>query len=106
MKIRPVGVESFRADRRMDTRTDMMKLKVTFCHFANTPENEVQVNCISCETKSLPYKEIFLLDFHHFCSSGPDILYSLARVGTVLKGSPVTCVRSEYKHVMLQSSKS
>jgi len=41
MKIRPVGAKLFHADRRVDTRTDMMKLMVTFRNFANTPKNEV-----------------------------------------------------------------
>jgi hypothetical protein len=35
MKIRPVGAELFRADRR----TDMTKLTVAFRNFANAPQN-------------------------------------------------------------------
>jgi len=37
MKIRPVGAELLHADRRSDERTDMTKLIVAFCNFANTP---------------------------------------------------------------------
>jgi len=33
MKIHPVGAEVFHVDRQ----TDMMKLMVTFCNFANMP---------------------------------------------------------------------
>ena len=36
MKIRPVGAELFDADGR----TDMTKLIVAFCSFANAPENQ------------------------------------------------------------------
>jgi len=41
MKIRPVGVELFHADRRTDGRTDMTKLilVVAFHNFANVPKN-------------------------------------------------------------------
>jgi hypothetical protein len=35
MKICPVATELFHADRQ----TDMMKLTVTFCNFANAPKN-------------------------------------------------------------------
>jgi hypothetical protein len=38
MKICPVGAESFHEDRR----TDMTKLIVAFCQFANVPKNEMQ----------------------------------------------------------------
>jgi len=37
MKIRPVGVELFRADGRTDRRTDMQNLLVAF---ANAPKSE------------------------------------------------------------------
>jgi hypothetical protein len=39
MKIRPVGVESFHADRLKDGRTDIKKLIVAFRNFANVPKN-------------------------------------------------------------------
>jgi len=35
MKIRPLGAELFHADRWTDRRTDMMKVIVIFCNFAN-----------------------------------------------------------------------
>jgi hypothetical protein len=38
--MRPVGAELFRADRR----TDMTKLIVAFCNFANAPENRPNVD--------------------------------------------------------------
>jgi hypothetical protein len=38
MKIRPVGVELFHADGRMDRETDM-KLIVAFRNFANASKN-------------------------------------------------------------------
>jgi len=41
MKIRPVGVELFHADRRTDEKTDrwtdIIKLIVTFWNFVNAP---------------------------------------------------------------------
>ena len=39
VKIRPVGVELFHAETRMDGRTYMTKLAVAFRNFANAPEN-------------------------------------------------------------------
>jgi len=43
MKVRRVGAELFRADRRRggqtDGRTDMRKLMVAFCNFANALKN-------------------------------------------------------------------
>jgi len=36
MKILPVGVELF----RVDGQSDMTKVIITFCNFANTPKNE------------------------------------------------------------------
>jgi hypothetical protein len=42
MKIRPVGAELFHEDRRTDGRTDMTKLVVAFCNFANTPNKKRQ----------------------------------------------------------------
>jgi len=36
MKILAVVAELFRADRRTDGQTDMMKLTFAFCNFANT----------------------------------------------------------------------
>jgi len=41
MKIRPVGTEMFRADKRTDGQTGMTKLIVAFRNFAYTP---VKVN--------------------------------------------------------------
>ena len=41
MKIRPVGAEFFNADRQADRRTDMTKLIVAFCNFANAPKMKV-----------------------------------------------------------------
>jgi hypothetical protein len=38
-KSRPVGAEMFHAGGRADGRTDMTKLIVTFCNFANAPKN-------------------------------------------------------------------
>jgi len=37
IKIHPVGAELFHADRWKDGQTDMTKLMVTICNFANTP---------------------------------------------------------------------
>jgi len=43
MKIRPVEAELFHADGR----TDMTKLTVAFCNFANVPEKRISsVNCL------------------------------------------------------------
>jgi hypothetical protein len=39
MKIRPVGVKLFSADRRTEGQTDMRKLTVAFHNFANAPNN-------------------------------------------------------------------
>ena len=39
MKIRPVGVEMFHADRRTETDRHMTKLIVAFRNFANEPKN-------------------------------------------------------------------
>jgi hypothetical protein len=41
MKIRPVRTELFHADGRRDGRTDMTKLIVALCNFANAPKNSV-----------------------------------------------------------------
>ena len=44
MKISPVGAELFHtegADGRTDRQTDMTKLIVLLCNFANVPENYV-----------------------------------------------------------------
>jgi hypothetical protein len=38
MKICTVGAKLFHAGRRTDGRTDMAKLIVAFCKFANTPK--------------------------------------------------------------------
>jgi hypothetical protein len=38
MKIRPVGAEFYHAGGRTDRQTDMTKLIVAFCNFANAPE--------------------------------------------------------------------
>jgi hypothetical protein len=38
MKICPLEAE-FHADRKMGKRTDMTKLTVTFCNYANKPKN-------------------------------------------------------------------
>ena len=39
MKIHPVGAELFHGDRQKGKRTDMMKLTVKVCSFANMPKN-------------------------------------------------------------------
>jgi hypothetical protein len=39
MKICPVAAELLHAEGWTDRRTDMMKLIVTFCNFANEPKN-------------------------------------------------------------------
>jgi len=39
MKIHRLRDELFHADGRADRQTDMTKLKVTFCYFANQPKN-------------------------------------------------------------------
>ena len=44
MKIRSVGVELFRADRRMDGRIDMTKIVVAFRNFAKEPKQYVSNN--------------------------------------------------------------
>jgi len=41
MTIRPMGAELFHADRRTDGRTDMTKLIVAFCNFANAPKKKI-----------------------------------------------------------------
>jgi hypothetical protein len=40
IKIRPVGVELFHADRLTDGRTDMRKLEVAVCNLATAPKND------------------------------------------------------------------
>jgi len=40
MKIRRMGAELFRADRRTDGRTDMTKLTVAFHNFVTTPKEK------------------------------------------------------------------
>jgi len=40
MKIRPVGIELFHADRRTDGRTDTTKLIIAFRNLANAPKNQ------------------------------------------------------------------
>jgi hypothetical protein len=45
MKIRRVGVESFRADRR----TDMEKLTIALRSFANAPSNTLQISSITID---------------------------------------------------------
>jgi hypothetical protein len=39
MKIRSVGAELFAAERRIDERTDMTKLRFAFHNFVNAPKN-------------------------------------------------------------------
>ena len=41
MKMRPVRAELFHADRRMDKRTNMTRLLVTFLNFANASQSGV-----------------------------------------------------------------
>ena len=48
MKIRPVGDELFRADRR----TDMTKLVVAFCNFLNAPKSMLIPPHIVCEIRT------------------------------------------------------
>jgi hypothetical protein len=38
MKIRPVGEEFFLVERQIDGWTDMTKVTVPFCNFANAPK--------------------------------------------------------------------
>ena len=42
MKIHSVIAELFHADGEMDRQTDMMKLIVGFCNFANVPKKPLQ----------------------------------------------------------------
>jgi len=42
MKICPVGAELFHADRRTDGLTDITKLIVASCSFANAPNETVE----------------------------------------------------------------
>jgi hypothetical protein len=39
MTMHPVGAELFHADRQTNGQTDMIKLTVTFCNFADAPNN-------------------------------------------------------------------
>ena len=41
MKICPMGLELFHADRQTDRQTDVTKQIVAFRNFANTPKNEL-----------------------------------------------------------------
>ena len=42
MEIRSVGAELIHADGRTDGQTDMTKLIVTFCSFANAAKKSIQ----------------------------------------------------------------
>jgi hypothetical protein len=44
MKIRPVGVELFHADRRTHRQTDMTQLRVAFRNFANGSKNDYSLD--------------------------------------------------------------
>ena len=50
MKIRPMRVELFHADRRTDRQTDMTKLIVAFHNFSNAPKNKgintIKLGCL------------------------------------------------------------
>ena len=66
MKIRPVGDELFHADRQTDGETDMTKLIVAFCNFANTPENRncnytsrASVSVLACKHSLISENENF-----------------------------------------------
>jgi len=50
MKICPVGAELFYADGWIDGQTDMTKLIVAFCNFANTPKFflNVEIFVLTC----------------------------------------------------------
>ena len=63
MKIRPVGVELFHADREMDGQTDVTKLTVAFRNYANAPQNVWTNNIWKHSIK-------YLLLVHN-----PDIMY-------------------------------
>ena len=53
-KIRPVGAELFHADRR----TDMTKLTVAFCGFANVPTNECKPSSLLIYPTAEKFKSI------------------------------------------------
>ena len=65
MKIRPVGVELFHADRQTNGMTqDMTKLIVAVSNFANVPKKEIHIHskrckleCV-CNTISSSYNDI------------------------------------------------
>ena len=46
MKIRPVGSELFHAGGRPEVRTEIRKLIVAFCNFANAPKNVYVVHVV------------------------------------------------------------
>jgi len=48
MKIRPLGAELFHAGRRQtDRQTDIAKLVVAFCNFANAPKQEITLTKVA-----------------------------------------------------------
>jgi hypothetical protein len=51
LKISPVGAEVFHAEGKTERQTDMTKLLVALCNFANTPKNLLffAVNLVSMQ---------------------------------------------------------
>jgi len=52
MKIRPVRVELFHADRQTDRQTDMTKLMVAFRNFAKVPSKYQLIIILRSENKT------------------------------------------------------
>ena len=70
IKIRPLGVELFYADKHMDGQTDMTKLVAVYCNFANAPINEL-INRVDMKFKvTRPHAPFPLLGLIDDCITG------------------------------------
>jgi hypothetical protein len=75
MKIHPVGAESFHVDRQANGQTDMLKLRVAFCNFANVPKERWEGGLVSIDIHNFGTKWKQQSATSSFCTS----LYQLGR---------------------------
>ena len=70
MKIRPVVSEFIHADGQRKGQTDMTKVIVSFCNFANAPKNETLAPDVSTEIFNVGIRYIAICGPMNICDVG------------------------------------